>query len=663
MMKRLYCLLASLAMFSATVNAEVVGFNVSGGWGNPSMEGRTADGCSTWTDAVSNNGTGLVLNGTDEMVTVDWSSNNIWQAGSEDELEDKPYRIYLDDGGNGVHVTINGLGDWLDSIGAAGCALRIYQNSDGGYGEFQDIFISNEYGTLEVAKAQNVWNHEGGGERGTCDVDTMLYSNTVKVDLTARLDGEPRSTLGAFKLTTVSEFYATKPTPENASETPVNQVLTWQQAGDATGMNITYNVYFGDPNELSDNYYVNNLVKTTTTDSADFFYDPGTLENSTEYAWRVDAIVPGDGTYTGYEWKFTTQPPSARIEADPVNTTVPAGTDAQLAVEAINATSYLWYKDGTPLGDDVTDTLYSGEDTATLTIYDVQIDDEGSYYCIVDNSLETPDQSTEVLLMTERMTGWWKFDDDLTDSVNEAVAGVPFFDGTAFEPNYAEGIDGSAYEFTGTEDDVITITGSAAMHNYYTAGYTVSVWVNNTQTSGWGAYISKQKREEEPWHGYFLAQSDGMAIQGLRDSANTSDLHANVNIADGQWHLVTGVFDADNNEVQVYVDGVMKNSRETTMVPIVSESDILFGAELPDATISPYSGLLDDVRIWNYPLDPVTIAKLYIAFKPDEKVCIGSIPMDVSGPDGESDCVVDIFDFTEIAAQWLDCNIVPDCLN
>ena len=35
---------------------------------------------------------------------------------------------------------------------------------------------------------------------------------------------------------------------------------------------------------------------------------------------------------------------------------------------------------------------------------------------------------------------------------------------------------------------------------------------------------------------------------------------------------------------------------------------------------------------------------------------------DVTGPDNVPDCKVDIFDFAAFLADWLNCNLVPDCL-
>ncbi len=40
----------------------------------------------------------------------------------------------------------------------------------------------------------------------------------------------------------------------------------------------------------------------------------------------------------------------------------------------------------------------------------------------------------------------------------------------------------------------------------------------------------------------------------------------------------------------------------------------------------------------------------------------GNPATDLSGPAGEPDCLVDLYDYAFFAAGWLDCNLYPDCM-
>lgn len=675
---RCVVVLSVLLMASWPVLADpVIGVNFVDQWETPHLGGETADGLSNWTDSVpvggsgEQNGTGLVLLGSNDLVTCDWSSANTWAAGSEGTSEQQLYRVYLDDGNNGPVVTLTGLSDWMASEGLGSYTVRIYHSTDNGAG-FTAVDISSEGTILETVQETNRWTTDGG-VRAYVD-SGILTANTITLDTQARTGNggsDLRATIAGVKITGIDAFIPINPDPEIGVETTILQIMSWEQAQAAGGLGVTYDVYFGtDPNALSPTYYGLTPVKTTTTDPADFYYDHGVLDTSATYYWRVDAIDPNEPgvpvVYTGPEWWFTTQPPSARIETDPVSQTVAAGTaEVQFSVTGINIASYQWYKDGVALTDDLTDTLYTGENTATLTIYDVQIDDEGFYHCEADNSLEQPDASAAAQLLTQRLVGWWKLDGDLTDSIDEEIAGAAAHDGVCTDPNYvAIGKDGGAMQFYGDPEGIVTITESGEFFNFYPRGYTVSAWVNMPEkTSGdWGAYVVKQG--QDPSRGFILThQGGGQAVHTLRQSFG--DLGSNTDVDDNDWHLVTGTYDSVNKEGRIFVDGVQTNQATSTGTPTPSPAALIFGAEQATGEVA-YIGLLDDVRIWNYPLDPVTVATMYVDFNPGSEVCVTHPVYDVAGPNGTGDefrdCVVNLYDFVPFAEDWLSCNLVPNCL-
>lgn len=664
----LFCVLMTIGLIvSGQSLATEVGFNVSGPWGTPKLAGETADGCRMWTDVETNSGS-VVISGTAGLVTADWSSGGIWSAGLEDTSEHQLYRIYLDDG-SPVSVTFTGLGDWLESIGGDNYMIRIYQNSDWDDALFKPIDITDGTNVLETVQSTNMW-HNDGGTRAYVD-SGILTADNLTVNLLARdMDAGYRSTLAGVKITVfLNKFTAINPDPAVGTEVPINQILSWEQSPESVGSGVTYDVYFGtDPNTSSPDYYGLTPVKTDTTD---LFFDPGVLPNSTTYYWRVNAIDPNNGNptvHTGPEWWFTTQPASPRIEMDPVSQTVSGGTDeVQFSVSGINIETYQWYKDGVPLADDPTDTHYVGQDSATLTVYDVQVEDEGFYYCEGDNTLHQPDSSAAAQLLTERLVGHWRLDGDLIDSIENEIAGADGHDGVSVDPNYvAIGKDGGALELLGDADGLVRISDSNDFFNFYPRGYTVSVWVNNTQTAGWAAYVAKQQRPELPWKGFVLSQVDGQPVHALRQSGDGDGLYSGGQVADGTWHLVTASYDPAGQESKIYIDGVLRNQLTTTMTPEGNPYPLIFGEEVSEGTVSPYTGLLDDVRIWSYALDPVTVAQLYVDFNPGAEVCTVNPAYDVAGPDGVGDefrdCKVDLYDFAAFSQDWLSCNIVPTCL-
>lgn len=648
---------------------------------------NSAVGTPWATNSMSN----LIDNtGTPTGVNVSWRSSNTWWTGEGTGSDEAKLSVgYLDDG-----VTTSPYGVQVTFTNIPYARYRVY----GMYASDTNQDTSPYIVTMRNFEVNGVWvlggtsattaqaygrtdrNFAANGAYWTKIVPGVKVGNYWTIEtsgetLTIRgmpRNGSQRGSLTGVVIEEIDKFLGYDPAPAVGTEVPVNQVLSWKQLSVVSGLGVTYKVYFGtDANELSPNYYGNQLVKTTTADPADFFYDPvGDLANSTKYYWRVDALEPNlpdpPIVHKGMEWWFTTQPASPRIETNPVSQTVPAGTTVQMSVSGINITSYQWYKDGAALP--AAPALYTGEKTPTLTILDVQLADEGFYYCVGDNSLNQPSTSAAAQLLTERLVGWWKLDGDLTDSVDEAIPGAAAHDGASADPNFVLGKDGSALQFFGGTDDIVTISKSEDFFNFYPRGYTVSAWVNMPEkiSGNWGAFVAKQQREEgAPWRGFVLThQGAGQAVHTLRQSFN--DLGSNTDVDDNNWHLVTGTYDALTKVGKVYVDGVLKNQATNTAVVETNPKALIFGEEVLGSTISPYTGLLDDVRIWSYPIDPVTIATLYTDFNPGTEVCVEYPQYDVAGPDGIGDefrdCRVTLHDFVPFAEAWLDCNIVPTCL-
>jgi hypothetical protein len=73
-----------------------------------------------------------------------------------------------------------------------------------------------------------------------------------------------------------------------------------------------------------------------------------------------------------------------------------------------------------------------------------------------------------------------------------------------------------------------------------------------------------------------------------------------------------------------------------------------------------YDGLIDDVRIFSYPLEPLDVARLYVELEKDKTACLNhddpALRFDFNG-----DCVVNLADFAELALGWAQCNVYPDC--
>jgi hypothetical protein len=473
----------------------------------------------------------------------------------------------------------------------------------------------------------------------------------------------------------------------------VDDNLYWDQIDP----NITsFDVYFyesthSEPNLLLDCRTLGTQLTAVDLDDGHFMAEPGTMATDSDgvlHYWIVDAIQfvegPGGGggseiVFPGGIWYFWTKPTVPIIVTDPVSQT---GEVVTLVIETIGEapTAYDWYKVGDP-----EDTLYETTSVPSLTIdfSTATIDDEGYYYCVAKNDNGSSAPSAVARVMKSRLVGWWKLNDDLTDSVAEVESGAPEHNGVAVDPNgapvdpnFIDGVYQSGLEFF-ADGRIVIIPETGEYFNFHPQGMTVSLWLNS-ETTGWDGIISKHIRPAvwEDWVGWVIDLNGADDSEGwlgathftIRHQADLFGNDYDGAMNDGQWYLFTAVMDPGTQTTRVYVNGAQKNESGTYDFGaiVMNDEPLVFGAEDQYGRV-PYPGKIDEVKIWNYPLDEIYIANLYLEYRPDENVCIEEDAawryFDVAGePGGPSYCIIDIEDFAEVAAAWMMCNLVPECL-
>lgn len=452
----------------------------------------------------------------------------------------------------------------------------------------------------------------------------------------------------------------------------VEQILNWELVVPDT-TDARFDVYLGTGQNQGDpDYYGDNKVVDMGTETS---HDPTPdLSKDTTYYWRVDVLEPNDVgigylIHTGVELSFTTLPWTPVITTQPASQTVEIGGTATFTVEGHNFETFAWYKDDDP-------TILSEQQE--LVINNVQIGDEGRYYCEVSNDDDDEDDPTPsdmAGLWTKRLIAHWTFDETLDSSQPLG----PIWTGIYIEPNEVGGgriispiydedsISGKSIRF-GADPNHVRITGSEEFFNFYPNGFTASAWVKPDEADAWRQFaISKNNQTETAGWGLGLF-SDNQAFGSIRHpmAGFEEDQYGGSGIDDGNWHLVACQYDPDSDTYSLFSDGTRVAESEAFTVPVpLSEDVLVIGAEMITGG-APFDGLLDDVKIWSYLLSPLEIAALYTEFI-DEDVCIEMIDpwrhFDTVGQPGEeSFCRIDVEDFAEFALVWMDCNLVPSCL-
>ena len=459
-------------------------------------------------------------------------------------------------------------------------------------------------------------------------------------------------------------------------DSPTDPNLMWTAPDEYTP--AYYHVYL-DPNEtrvaaatkgIEPNSSNPLLLNAQVTEPN--YYSLTGLAYEETYYWKVEARrnYPGkDPNYfSSSVGTFTTLSEKPNITLEPVSQTVPATTNVTFTVAADNADNYHWKK-----------YVEGGEDPnvgtgAELNLLDVESSDEGYYYCRVSNAADPPPSginSEKARLMIQRLVAQWDFEDEIDASVGG-------FTGTYFDPNevgtavavYDDSTpspaSGKALLLTGATLGSMgegVIVSDPNYFNFYPLGVTASAWVTQVdEGNGWRCIASKEQRIDTPWIGWVLNASGGpYANLSIRQATGAGSNEINLTEENedlgNNWHLVTGTYDGET--VSIYVDGDLKNTATSSVVPdpILGEP-LRIGIETFEGA-SPWKGLIDKVQIYNYALSRMEVAVLYTNLVSGVDICVEDMVDDDF--DFNDDCVVNLKDFAEFAEAWLECYLVPAC--
>jgi hypothetical protein len=433
---------------------------------------------------------------------------------------------------------------------------------------------------------------------------------------------------------------------------------------------VTHKVYISNAGSTDPNDRFLGEVAAGSPPQATAQFGPIALTRDAAYLWRVDEIRSNGQTVKGRDWKFSTE--SAKpviLSVTPavqsvwsVESAAIAGEkaeSAQITVQAENPYSkdaagmtFAWFfvKTG---GD-----IKVAEGSPTLTIPTVKNDDAGLYYCVV--TLAAPSTGTSTLssnaqLKIKHILGHWPFDGDYTDTVsgnNGTALGGPL----TFVPGIvpAAGGTGQAVKFIGQGSQAVTIPTSMVAGP---VSWTFSFWeYTNSAIAA----------------GYMLGSGEGSGAERLyvwrregTDPANgNTDYYGNLNVAVAgsigpinatfprlQWHQVTWTFDAASMVYTWYVDG---RARASAAVPQPWPGfDTLFYFGNRRNMQRPFTGFIDDFRVYDYPMSAREVAELYLETT-GGYFCWTQITGDFNG-----DCMISIADLAAMAANWTNCNLIP----
>lgn len=386
--------------------------------------------------------------------------------------------------------------------------------------------------------------------------------------------------------------------------------------------------------------------------------------------WDMDIVgLINPQPIVSYEPQITDQPDS---------TAAPIGGTAIFTVQAIGLEplSYAWYT--VDSGGDIP----VGENSSHLILMDIQVSDMGQYYCQVSNTAGSA-VSASASLMIADLSAYWPLDgtyDDVTDNGYDAsAAGTPSF--TGGHTNQAVSLGGGSYLNCANSADLTLAEGG-----------TLSAWVKTGGLSNpWASVVTKGR------YGWRLCRNNTSNAISFHFNSPSYEYQADgdIPVVDNNWHHLAATYDGQS--INLYVDGQLDASSSTSEAVNELTDLVYIGSRSDNPTGRYWDGLIDEVRIYSFAMDEKTIELLYEQDKscyrldpydrnkdcrisladldlflgswlddgldPQTSVCSANPELDLTGPDGTPDCIVDLYDFAGLAFRWLDCTLLPssDC--
>ena len=230
---------------------------------------------------------------------------------------------------------------------------------------------------------------------------------------------------------------------------------------------------------------------------------------------------------------------------------------------------------------------------------------EGHDTAWIDDIVFPVDCNAEPPVYDPSLVGWWKLDDEGTGTVIDYSGNNR--NGTLHgDPQWVPGFHGEALEFDG--DDYVTIDGYKGVvgSGTNTPAWSVAAWVKtsgNGEVVGWGSTGNGNRMEFRISSGRTRAEGGGGNTQG------------DTTMNDGRWHHIA-VTVAPNSVyssgINLYLDGQLDTRTNADPDPWhpIANFDVIFGQRYNQSNERWFTGLIDDVRIYDRELTQAEIEVL-----------------------------------------------------
>ena len=196
------------------------------------------------------------------------------------------------------------------------------------------------------------------------------------------------------------------------------------------------------------------------------------------------------------------------------------------------------------------------------------------------------------------LLAYWKLDETEGDTAHDSIEGNDGFGPPDLIWRPEDGKVGGALELDGIDDSVVTTFSLNPVQTTFSA----FAWIKG----GGPEQVALSQNDGVNW---LLADSEGQLMTALRRGSSGPRLTSEYVITDGDWHHIGVVWDKSHRHL--YADGI-EVAEDSNNVGYLSSSNgnLCIGCGNSFDAGSFFSGLIDDVRIYNKALYAEEIAAL-----------------------------------------------------
>ncbi|MFK7770439.1 MAG: LamG domain-containing protein [Mariniblastus sp.] len=175
--------------------------------------------------------------------------------------------------------------------------------------------------------------------------------------------------------------------------------------------------------------------------------------------------------------------------------------------------------------------------------------------------------------------------------------------GTLSGASFGTGKFGQAFSFTGT-NDVVTVNASSDLEP---TDFSVAMWINtNDSSSGIKLLMDSSHGSSNGPFGWAVQMNNGRAGLAYGNGSTFPGLGSTIDIRNSGFRHFAATIGAST--MSVYLDGSLDSTASFTGTPMGTGAQIRLGKHF--SLNRQFSGLLDDVRIYNHALSSAEVQQL-----------------------------------------------------